>query len=313
MHRSRSHYEPDKTGIRPGAFGDITAWLPPGATTYVAALVNDPCVVAARVALRMFWASPLLGTGLDTFRLVFPRFQPGKVTLFYAHNDYAQLLAEAGFVGAAFAIGLGCVLLVRGHRFYWRVAPASRLLEAGPWAAAAGLAFHAAFDWNIHVPANALAASIVLGVCAATGGLSRSQSTGQLVDAVRIACGVLLVCGTVLALTFLARDAVSETVQRLLRTAVTWARLAEDDTERVAALSRLSAAIEPGERMTAWDQGNSRLPLLLGQAHLHLAALVSAGEAADHEALAAAAIDRARRRCAMLRGTLKPLPLPRPR
>jgi O-antigen ligase len=300
-------------GILYGPFGGVVAWFPAGLQPHVAALVNDPRVVAARVALRMFWASPLLGTGLDTFGAVFPQFQPGDIALLYAHNDYAQLLAEAGVVGAALAIGLGVVLLVRGNRFYWRVPPAARLLEAGSWAAAAGLAFHAAFDWNMHVPANALASGIVLGVCSATGGLSRSQSTGSLLHAVRIGCTALVVCGTVVALTMLVRDAVSETVQRRLRTAVTWARLADDDTERTEAMARLSAAIEAGERMTAWDQRTARLPLLLGQAQLHLAELSSPVESRNLAALAAAAFERARHRCAMLHGMLEPLPQPRPR
>jgi hypothetical protein len=300
-------------GVLYGPFGGMVAWLPTGLQPHVAALVTDPRVVAARVALRMFCASPILGTGLDTFGGVFPRFQPGNVTLLYAHNDYAQLLAEAGIMGAALAIGLGCVLLVRGHRFYWRVPTTSRLLEAGPWAAAAGLAFHAAFDWNMHVPATALAAGIVMGICAATGGLSRPQSTRALAHVTRVSCTVLLASGTVAALVMLTRDAVSETVERRLRTAVTWARLADDDAERAESCARLTTAIQAGDRMTAWDPWSSRLPLLLGQAQYHLAQLVSPAEARNLSAVAAASFAKARRRCAMLRGEPEPLPRPQPR
>jgi O-antigen ligase len=299
-------------GFLYGAFGDVVSWLPAALQPTAAALVNDPRVTAARVALRMFWASPLLGTGLDTFGSVFARFQPGDIALLYAHNDYAQLLAEAGVVGAALATGLGGVLLVRGHRFYCGVPPAARLLEAGPWAAAAGLAFHAAFDWNIHVPANALAAGIVIGLCAATGGPTRSQSAGAMANMARIGCTVLLACGAVASLALLFRDATSETVERRLRTGVTLARLADDDAKRAAAMAALSAAIEVGESMTAWDQWNSRLPLLLGQGQLHLAGLASPAKAGDHAAMATNAFERAQRRCGMLRGGLEPLPQTRP-
>jgi len=300
-------------GVIYGPLSGIISWLPAGLQPHVATLINDPRVVAARVALRMFWASPLLGTGLDTFGDVFPRFQPGDITLLYAHNDYAQLLAESGIAGAAVAIGLGSVLLMRGHRFYWRVPPAARLLEAGPWAAAAGLAFHAAFDWNMHVPANALAAGIVMGICAATGGRSRPQSTSAPAQMARIGVTALLACGTVAALAMLTRDAVSETVERRLRAAVTWARLADDEPARAESLDRLATAIEAGDRMTVWDSRNSRLPLLLGQARLHLAGLVPAAEAAPLTALAAESFERARRRCGMLRGVPEPLSLPQPR
>jgi O-antigen ligase len=300
-------------GVIYGPLSGIISWLPAGLQPHIATLINDPRVMAARVALRMFQASPLLGTGLDTFGDVFPRFQPGDITLLYAHNDYAQLLAEAGLVGAAVAIGLGSVLLVRGHRFYWRVPPAARLLEAGPWAAVAGLAFHAAFDWNMHVPANALAAGIVMGICAATGGRSRPQSTSVPARVTRIGCTALLACGTVAALAMLTRDAVSETVERRLRTAVTWTRLADDELARAESRDRLTTAIEAGDRMTAWDSRNSRLPLLLGQARLHLAGLAAPAEAGPLPALAAESFERARRRCGMLRGVPEPFSQPKPR
>ena len=300
-------------GVLYGPFSGIISWLPARLQPHIATLINDPRVVAARVALRMFWASPLLGTGLDTFGDVFPRFQSGDITLLYAHNDYAQLLAESGIVGAAVAIGLGSVLLARGHRFYWSVPPAARLLEAGPWAAVAGLAFHAAFDWNIHVPANALAAGIVMGICAATGGRSRPQSTSAPAHVARIGCTALLACGTVAALAMLTRDAVSETVERRLRTAVTWARLADDQPARAESLDRLATAIEAGDRMTAWDPRNSRLPRLIGQARLHVAGLAAPAEAEPLPALAAESFERARRRCGMLRGVPESLSQPKPR
>lgn len=301
------------SGLLYGLFGDVVPWFPAGLQPHVSALCNDPRVTAARIALRMFWASPLLGTGLDTFGGVFPRFFPGTMTLFYAHNDYAQLLAEAGVIGAAFAIGLACVLLVRGHRFYWRVPPAARLLESGPWAALAGLAAHAAFDWNLHVPANALLAGVVTGLCAATGGRSIPQATGLLARIARPACMLLIVGGSLAALGLLARDAASETVERGLRVAVTRARLADDVAKRAAATAALTDAIDAGDRMRRWDPWNSRLPLLLGQAHLHLAALSPPEAAAVHGDAATAAFASAQRRCGMPRGLPEPIPEAKPR
>jgi hypothetical protein len=60
--------------------------------------------------------------------------------------------------------------------------------------------------------------------------------------------------------------------------------------------------------MCARDQRNSDLLLLLGQAELHNAALSTPADAVRHSSLAAAAFERAGRRCAMLRGVLEPLP-----
>ena len=65
----------------------------------------DSRAVAAHAALRMFAASPLLGIGLSCFGVFVPRFVPGDLLLYYAHNDYAQLLAETGLAGLAAAAG----------------------------------------------------------------------------------------------------------------------------------------------------------------------------------------------------------------
>lgn len=299
-------------GLLYGAPRDVVGWFPAGLQAHIASLLDDPRVAAARVALRMFSASPLLGTGLDTYGEVFPRFQPGSTTLFYAHNDYAQLLSEAGLAGALLALSLGGVMVVRGHRFYWQVPPAARLLEAGPWASLAGLAFHSAFDWNMHVPANALAAGIVVGICAATGGLSRPQSTSGLVKVTRILLTATVACAAVAALALLARDAASEQTQRQLRMAVAKAQLADADAKKAEVAALLSAAIEAGTRMKPYDRRSSRLPLLVGQAQLHLAAFGSPEDPADLAEAADANFEQARRLCAVLRGAVEPLPVTQP-
>jgi hypothetical protein len=289
-----------------GPFGDVVAWFPVGLQPTVAAIWSDPRIVAARVAVRMFFASPLLGTGLDTFDHVFPRFHPAGTTLFYAHNDYAQLLAESGAVGATLAVGLATVLLIRGRRFYTLVPPSARLLEAGPWAALAGIAAHAAFDWNLRVPANAIMAACIAGLCAATGGRSVPQSTSMLTRIARVACAAVCVGAAVIVFATLARDAVSETVQRELRTTLTHARLAKDNEARLAVVPDLTSAVEAGDRMAAWDTRDSELFVLIGQAHLHLADLTTNGIAARHSAATTQAFEQAQRTCAMLRGTAEP-------
>jgi len=299
-------------GLLYGPFENVAAWFPSVVQPQVAALCSDPRIVAAKVALRMFFASPLLGTGLDTFSAVFPRFHPGGTTLFYAHNDYAQLLAEGGLVGAALAAGLAAILVVRGNRLYRLVPPPARLLEAGPWAGLAGMAAHAAFDWNMHLPANALMAAVLAGLCAATGGRAVPQSATSLARAARLTCTAVCAVAALLAVGTLGRDAVSETVERELRTTLTHVRKADNDNARAAAADELSAAIVAGDRMVAWDPRNSRLPLLMGQAHLHLAAFTTEAAAAGHAVAAAEAFERARRRSAMLRGAPEPVP-PKPR
>jgi O-antigen ligase len=95
--------------------------------------------------------------------------KPDSVQLFYdhAHNDWAQLLAERGVVGALAWLALplaGFACALRAMRR--RRDPA---LRGAAFAAAAGLvalAVHGLADFNLQIPANAafFHAAIALGV-----------------------------------------------------------------------------------------------------------------------------------------------------
>lgn len=105
------------------------------------------------------------GAGLGSFSIAFPRFQPPELGAFFiehVHNDYIQLLFEAGAVGvfvlAAFvaaAIAAGAGILKRGGDFR-HMAPA-----AGCYLGAAAFAFHSWFDFPAHIPALAIAATFL--------------------------------------------------------------------------------------------------------------------------------------------------------
>jgi hypothetical protein len=262
----------------------------------------------ARVAVRAFAASPLLGTGLDTFQDVFPRFYTDRYTLYYAHNEYAQLLAETGLIGVGLLVALAAFLVPKAIRF-WRDAPgAYRVLNAGPWAALAGIAAHSAFDWNLHLPAIALLIAIVAG-------LATSSVPGRKAGANRkpwIPESLprwLLVAGCVVAVVGMARDAISETVLRRIRAAIVADRLAEKDTRKPDATAALLDAIDAGTSLARWDGGDADLLVALGQACLHRARSLPPG--AERDATLAEAerwFQRARSAAAMVRGLPEPLP-----
>jgi O-antigen ligase len=111
--------------------------------------------------LRLIRANPLFGCGLGAyesallpFKTVAPLF-----TVDYAHNDYLQLLAELGILGFAPLVFLVGVIYARALRHAMR-------LRRGPEAylalAAAGgltaIAIHSLADFNLYIPANAMAA-----------------------------------------------------------------------------------------------------------------------------------------------------------
>lgn len=266
---------------------------------------SDP----AHVAVRAFAASPLLGTGLETFQDVFPRFYADRYTLFYAHNEYAQLLAETGLLGVALLAALVAFLVPKAIRF-WRDAPGNyRLLNAGSWAALAGITVHSAFDWNFHLPAIALLTVIVAGLAASSvPGRKPDESRKPWIPEsvprwLLVGCCLVAVAG-------MARDAISETVQRRIREAIVADRLAEKDPRKPAASALLREAIGAGTAMARWDRGDADLLLVLGQAHLHLARSMPAGTERDAIVGEAAGwFRRTRAAAAMVRGLPEPLPL----
>jgi O-antigen ligase len=107
------------------------------------------------------------GSGLGTFADVFARYQldsfPGYID--HAHNDYAEAFLELGVAGIA-----AMVLLLAAYVMRWRVLLAGRLSRSlGYIQVSAGLAMlavivHGAFDFNFHIPANAIYFSFLAGV-----------------------------------------------------------------------------------------------------------------------------------------------------
>lgn len=112
----------------------------------------------ARDSLRMFAAHPVTGSGLGTFEVVYPQFQSfaSDKSWPYAHNDYAQLLAETGVIGGALALAalllfLLCTLRARDPR----ESAISSWMQVGATVGCCGLLIHSFFDFNLHIPANA--------------------------------------------------------------------------------------------------------------------------------------------------------------
>jgi len=285
------------------------AWLPETLQPSAERMFADPRVTAAQVAFRMFAASPLLGTGLGTYGDLYQRFTNHGHVLYFAHNDYAQFLAETGLVGAMIAAAGIWIMASRFFVFFRMPAATDRLRDAGAWAALAGLAAHSAFDWNMHVPANAFLAAVVAGVAYGTV-TGRSDTSGARPAGVvgRQGPTILFVGSCLAALFFLARDAVSERAQIELRQAITADRIAKVKPETESAEPVLTAAIERGEQMVRFDPSNPHLAVLMGQANALLATYPQPIDEAN-ERLAAAAgwFRKAQRRCAACRGLPEPV------
>jgi O-antigen ligase len=295
-----------------GGFHGLEDLVPDQYRPRVAALLADGRALAARTALRMFIAAPLLGSGLATFGDLFPRLLRTDFLLNYAHNDYAQWLAETGLAGASVAIGFVALLVTRFRRWWQTVIRQRRAdpLAAGVWAGLAGLGLHTAFDWNLHIPANAVLGCVAAGIALASGTAyvadpARTASPrrifGSWLPAITLSVSCLVAAG------LLARDAASDDTQRNLRRAIVAARIATADPQAPRAEATLHAATAAGEQMFRWDSANGRLAVLIGLAKLHLAAMP---DSAPSERVAAEEwFSCARLRCAVCRGLPEIVPV----
>ncbi|MGH9775229.1 MAG: O-antigen ligase family protein [Candidatus Acidiferrales bacterium] len=108
---------------------------------------------------KVFVDHPLAGTGLGTLVAVYPSyatFYDGK-TIDHAHNDYLELLADAGIAGGLCGLAF-LFLLFHGSLRNLRLPQStfSLSLHAGGLVATTGILVHSLFDFNLHLPANAM-------------------------------------------------------------------------------------------------------------------------------------------------------------
>jgi len=125
---------------------------------------------------RIFLDHPWKGTGLGTLVAVYPRYESlydGKV-VDHAHNDYVELLAEAGIPGALCGLGF-LVLLIGGAFSRLRAEQSSFSLafHVGAFVACCGLLVHGFVDFNLHLPSNAFL--FLLQACLATAPILQSS------------------------------------------------------------------------------------------------------------------------------------------
>jgi O-antigen ligase len=132
----------------------------------------------AHDALRMFRHKPVLGFGLGTFPVVYPRYRSFYTNFFVneAHNDYAQLLVETGVLGFGIMIWFLIVLYRRARSKIadWtsNVSSATTLACA---LGAIGILVHSFFDFNLQIPANAALFYVLCSIVAAPPLLQRSR------------------------------------------------------------------------------------------------------------------------------------------
>ena len=156
----------------------VTALLPADARARVLSLagVTSEASGSYRIAVwrdttRLIASNPLAGSGFGAYADALLRFKTtsGHLAIEHAENDVLEAVAEGGFLGAAFFLCLAGFVLVCGLRVV-RSEPRRlpRALATGALAGGLALTVHSAFDFNLHLPSNALVSTALVAVLLAS-------------------------------------------------------------------------------------------------------------------------------------------------
>lgn len=137
-----------------------------------------------RTTMRMIRDHVLLGVGLGAYPVAYTRYD--EATGFYrveqAHNDYLQIIAEAGVVGLLLLIAFMIVVGRAARAALASPMVVERSLALGAALGCWGIAVHSLFDFNLQVPANALLFLLLVAILTILGSekppavLTRSES-----------------------------------------------------------------------------------------------------------------------------------------
>lgn len=110
-----------------------------------------------RATLQMIKDHPVIGVGLGAFQFAYTRYDPssGEQRVEQSHNDYLQILADAGLVGGLIALSFVILLFARGLTAAQTQDRRRRAIVIGALAGCFAIAVHSFIDFNLQITANA--------------------------------------------------------------------------------------------------------------------------------------------------------------
>ena len=130
--------------------------------------------------LRMWRDHPVLGVGMGAFEIAYPHYQSfaSDDWIDHAHNDYIEALAETGLVGAMLILW-ALALFFRDAFRDWEQSsrPQASWIRLAAAIGCFGILVHSLWDFNLHIPANAVWFAVLAGIAITSP--DSSASDGQ--------------------------------------------------------------------------------------------------------------------------------------
>lgn len=130
------------------------------------------------IALQIFLANPILGSGFDSFGVAFSRYDTwhGLFRVEHAHNDYLQTLADGGILGFACLAAFIVLLFKKGIRAIASSGDDRRRgIVTGALAGCFGVLVHSFFDFPLRTTANAFFFLLIVALVVSVGTKRRTS------------------------------------------------------------------------------------------------------------------------------------------
>ncbi len=127
-----------------------------------------------QTTMQMVKDHPILGVGLGAYQFAYPRYDQssGIFRTEQSHNDYLQILADTGIVGALALLAFVVLLFARSFAAMQTRDLVQRAISLGALAGCFGIAVHSFVEFNLQVTSNA---QIFLALAA----LATTKSVGE--------------------------------------------------------------------------------------------------------------------------------------
>lgn len=134
-----------------------------------------------KVAAEIFFENPIIGTGLDSFAVVYSEKDPssGQFRVEQTHNDYLQMLSDAGIAGFICVVAFIVVLVRLALKTLSSVDdPFSRAAALGAFAGCFGVIIHSFVDFPLRTPSNGFIFLLLAAIATARPAAAGPEQNG---------------------------------------------------------------------------------------------------------------------------------------